>query len=100
MAGVYLASVALLTAAALVVVARSGPVPGRWPRRLAALAALWLAIVGVTWAGTRLTLDLAFLFGSQGAILVAAGLWLASGVRRGRAAGAVDGSHDTRGREA
>ncbi|HWP35428.1 MAG TPA: hypothetical protein VNM66_07520, partial [Thermodesulfobacteriota bacterium] len=74
---------ALATAAALGLLARAWP-GGRSRRRLALLAGLWVGTVVLTWPATRLTADLAFLFGSQATVLVATALWLAARRRHGR----------------
>ncbi len=84
MAGLYLASVAAVIVLTLLLAAR-GPSGRRgWRRRLVLLVGGWVAVVGVTWPLTRLTLDLAFVFGSQATMVVAIGVWLAAAVRHAR----------------
>lgn len=66
----YLAGIALVTLAGVLLAARGGAGRSR-ARRLAWLLALWALAVGLGWPASRLTLDLAFVFGSQLTLLAA-----------------------------
>ncbi len=81
MAGLYLASIAIVTVLTLFLAAQAVPAGQGGVRRFLALAAAWLGLVGVAWPATRLTPDLAFVFGSQAAMLLAIGAWLVGSLR-------------------
>ena len=89
MAAAYLVGIALVTATGIVVAAGDGRHRVRL-RRLLGLLALWAALVGVGWPASRLTFDLAFVFGSQLTLLFALVIWLVAGRRRG-APGPLEG---------
>lgn len=95
MAGLYLASVALVTVLTLLLAAQPASAGRGRVQRFLALVAAWLVLVGVMWPATRLTLDLVFIFASQAATLLATGAWLVGSLQRGRAAGTGAGVTNT-----
>lgn len=82
MTAAYLAGIAIVTMFGLLVASRDAAGGSVRPWRLAALLLLWASVIGLGRPASRLTLDLAFAFGSTLTLLAATGLTLLSARRR------------------
>ncbi len=81
MTAAYLTGIALVTIIGLLV-ASGDPVGPVRPRRLLGFLLLWASVIGLGQPASRLTLDLAFVFGSTLTLLAATGFTLLSARRR------------------